>query len=154
MTEKVADAAELRRAAMNWLARREYSRHEITQKLEKKFGEDVEAEPVLLWLEDKNFLNDERYVDIFLRMSVERGHGLLRIRQDLKRRGIDKHLLEEKIESLEVDWFEKASETRQRRFGVKPDPQNQKEKARQLRFLQYRGFTAEQCFNALSIDPE
>ena len=74
MTETL-DSAELRRAAMSWLARREYSRQEISRKLQRKFGDDVDIAPVLHWLEDKNFLNDGRYLDMYLRSAIERGHG-------------------------------------------------------------------------------
>ena len=152
MTEQTDTAAELRRAAMNWLARREYSRHEIARKLIRKFGEDIDVEPTLLWLEDKNFLNDRRYLEMYLRAAVERGHGLLRIRQDLQQRGLDKTLVEEQLQALDVDWFARACQVRQRRFGGHPERGDQKEKARQLRFLQYRGFTAEQAFHALDTD--
>ena len=151
MTDSV-DPAEARRAAMNWLARREYSRQEIRRKLERKFGEALDPEPTLLWLEDKNFLNDDRYLDMYLRSAIERGHGLLRIRQDLQQRGLDKSRVEDKIANLDVDWFARACEVRQRRFGACPERGDQKQKARQLRFLQYRGFTAEQAFHALDSD--
>ncbi len=153
MTE-THDPAELRRAAMNWLARREYSRQEITRKLQRKFGDDVDVEPVLLWLEDKNFLNDARYLDMYLRSAIERGQGVLRIRQDLQQRGLAKQLVEDKLAALEVDWFAQAAALRQRRFGAPPAAGDQKAKARQLRYLQYRGFTADQCFHALAASPE
>jgi regulatory protein len=47
-----------------------------------------------------------------------------------------------------VDWAATARELRRRRFGVSP-PGDYPERARQARFLQYRGFTAEQIRAAL-----
>lgn len=151
MTESV-DPAEIRRAAMYWLARRDHSRQEVHRKLQKKFGAELDTGPYLDWLEEHNFLNDARYLEVFLRSAVERGHGLLRIRQDLQQRGLDRQQVETALEALEVDWFELAARVRQRRFGAPPERTDQKEKARQLRFLQYRGFTAEQCFHALDVE--
>jgi len=110
----------------------------------------VHVEPVLNWLTELNFLNDHRFVEAYIRYGIGRGHGLMRIRQDLQRKGIDKSLLADALESLETDWFELAADLRQRRFGVSPPKSEQKERARQMRFLQYRGFSLDQCFYALS----
>lgn len=152
MTE-LDQQSEMRRAAMQWLARREYSRQEITRKLERRFGSDAAVLPVLDWLEEQRFLDEQRYLDVFLRSAIDRGHGLLRIRQELQHKGFPAPLIEEKLAALETDWFALAAAVRRRRFGAPPGSADRKEKARQLRFLQYRGFTTDQCFHALS-DPE
>lgn len=153
MTESL-DPADIRRAAMHWLARRDYSRQEIHRKLQKKFGSALDTAPYLDWLEEHNFLNDARYLEVYLRSALERGHGLMRIRQDLQQRGLDRHQVEAALDALEVDWFAQAVTVRQRRFGALPARSDQKEKARQLRFLQYRGFSAEQCFHALEAESD
>lgn len=110
----------------------------------------AEVEPVLNWLTELNFLNDHRFVEAYIRYGIGRGHGLMRIRQDLQRKGIEKTLLADALDSLETDWFELAADLRQRRFGASPPKSEQKERARQMRFLQYRGFSLDQCFYALS----
>lgn len=140
----------MRRAALDWLGRRDYSRSEITRKLRRKFGEEVDVAAVLDWLEEHRFLDEKRYLEVLIRSAIDRGHGLLRLRQDLKQRGIAAPLVDQALSSLEVDWFAQARALRERRFGHKPVT-DQKEKARQLRYLQYRGFTGEQCFHALEI---
>ena len=71
----------------------------------------------------------------------------MRIRQELQQRGVASELIESALQETEVDWFALAREVRARRF--RQYPQDQKEKARQLRFLQGRGFDAEQSFAAL-----
>lgn len=150
--------SEMRRVTLDWLARRDYSRVEITRKLRRKFGKDVgegdkvdaDITEVLSWLEEHRFLDESRYIGVLIRSALERGHGLLRLRQDMKQRGLTSSLVDQALAGLEVDWFEQARSLRERRFGLKPVV-DQKEKARQLRFLQYRGFTAEQCFYALEI---
>jgi regulatory protein len=149
--------SKMRRAALYWLGRRDYSRTEITRKLQRKFAEEAEAEAgfdeLLEWLEGHRFLDESRYLEVLIRSALERGHGLLRLRRDLQQRGLDKQLVEQGLAELEVDWFEQARNLRQRRFGSKPAI-DQKEKARQLRYLQYRGFTSEQCFHALEMREE
>ena len=120
------------------------------EQLRRKFGEEVDLTSLLGWLEEHRFLDESRYLDVLIRSAIERGHGLLRLRQDLKQRGIDSKLIDQALASLDVDWFAQARALRQRRFGHKPVT-DQKEKARQLRYLQYRGFTGEQCFHALEL---
>ena len=143
--------ADLRSTALNMLGRREFARAELAQRLRRKFGDDAPVESVLDWLEDMNFLNDERYAGMLVRSRIERGHGALRIRQTLQQQGIATVLAEQAISEAEqggCDWFALAADLRRRRFGDAP-PADIKDKARQLRFLQYRGFTGDQCFAAL-----
>ncbi|MDF1822301.1 MAG: regulatory protein RecX [Alcanivoracaceae bacterium] len=141
--------SEMRRAALGWLARREFSRHDLAQRLARKFP-DEDGAPVLDWLESERFLDDRRFAEVYFRSRVERDHGPLRIRQDMRQRGLADALITDQFEQQSPDWFALAAGLRQRRFGPPPAPGDDKGRARQLRFLQYRGFTAEQCFHALS----
>lgn len=56
-----------------------------------------------------------------------------------------------KSDAANVDWLTLAVETRVKKFGASV-PTTPKEKARQLRFLQYRGFDTAVCFDALQHD--
>ena len=85
---------------------------------------------------------------MLVRSRIERGQGPLRIRQALQQSGIGDVLAEQAMADADCDWFSLAGETCRRRFGGAP-PVDIKDKARRLRFLQYRGFTADQCFEAL-----
>ena len=144
---------QMRRAAVNWLARRDFSRHELSQRLASKFPDHC-PDQVLDWLEQQRFLDDARFAEVFYRSRVERGHGPLRIRQDMRQKGLPDTLIDQQIASQQTDFFERARALRQRRFGALPARGDRKEQARQLRFLQYRGFTGEQCFHALEAEPE
>lgn len=148
-----ASVSDMRRAATGWLSRREYSREEVRRKLQQRFP-GADPEPVLAWLEEHRFLDENRYLDVFLRGALDRGHGPLRIRQTLQQKGISEAVVEGRLRALEVDWAALARELRFRRFGPPPPRGDRKAVARQLRFLQYRGFTAEQCYDALAVDPE
>ncbi|EOZ4110803.1 regulatory protein RecX [Escherichia coli] len=68
--------------------------------------------------------------------------------QALQQEGLSPELIERIFDEAQIDWFEHAFDTHQRRFANHPITDN-KDKARQLRFLQYRGFNAEECFSAI-----
>lgn len=50
-----------------------------------------------------------------------------------------------------IDWLKLAVEARVKKYGD-DIPSTPKEKARQLRFLQYRGFQADICFDAIKYN--
>jgi len=152
MNEEPELSAELRRAALNWLARRDYSRHELAGRLHRRFGDQAPVEPLLDWLEEQNFLNEQRFAEAFVRSRIDRGQGALRIRHELQQRGLPESLIDQTLAEAECDWFELARQVHQRRFDCGPG-RDQKEKARQLRFLQQRGFSAEQSWKALEAAP-
>lgn len=147
MSEEETLAA-MRRAAMNWLSRRDYARDELATRLQRKFGERAPVEPVLDWLQEQNFLNEQRFAEAFVRSRIERGQGQMRIRQELTQRGLQDERVEQVLDEADCDWFELARQVHRRRFRQGPGG-DRKEKARQLRFLQYRGFSSEQCFQAV-----
>lgn len=138
----------MRNAALAMLARRDFARQDMAERLLKRFGDAAPVAPLLDWLEGQQLLDDNRYARLFVRSRVARGQGPLRIRQALQQTGISTALAEEALAEAECDWFELAASTCQKRFGAVP-PADLKEKARRLRFLQYRGFTGDQCFAAL-----
>ena len=148
--------SELRQRAVSLLARRDHARRELETKLRSKVGDHPAMAAVIEWCEEHGFIDDRRFAGFFVRSRIERGHGPLRIRQEMQQKGVDWELIEIAIreagENEGVDWFALAREARARRFRTCPG--DQKEKARQLRFLQSRGFDAEQSFAALDVPEE
>ncbi|WP_101675092.1 regulatory protein RecX [Alloalcanivorax mobilis] len=141
------DPASLRQYAVGLLARRDHGRSELRTKMVRKFGAEAAVEPVLAWCEEHDFLNDRRFAGFFVRSRIDRGQGPLRIRAELNQRGISEALTSEALSEADCDWFALAIEVRRRRF--RQPPADRREKAKQLRFLQSRGFNAEQSFHAL-----
>ena len=134
-------AAMLRHAAMNLLAQREYSRKELFRKLGHLSQDSELIDEVLNWLERDRLLSDDRFVEGFVRSRIQKGHGPMRISQDLRQKGVASEVISLALEAAEVDWYELAENTRKKKFG-EVSPSDAKEKARQIRFLQYRGFPA------------
>ena len=138
----------IRLSAMGMLARREYLRSQLATKLEKKFDNSSLIPEVLDQLAADNLQSDHRFVEAFIRSRVSRGQGCTRIRLDLKSRGANSTLVNELLDEADVDWFEVAKTTAQQKFG-NTQQVDTKEKAKRMRFLQYRGFSFDQIKYAL-----
>lgn len=145
---------DIRLQAMNLLARREHLRQELVLKLGKRFGADAadEITAVLDDLETENLLCDQRFAGSYIRQRVGKGYGPDRIRQELRQKGVASELLDIAMDEADVDWVERAAQVRLKKFGPTP-PADFQEKARQLRFLNYRGFGGEFAGAALDFDP-
>ena len=136
------DPADIRRAAMDLLARREHSRRELRQKLVKRFRDDAQIDAQLDRLAQEKLQSDQRFAESFVRQRVGRGYGPLRIRQEARQKGLDDSEIASAMEALEVDWYAVAEEVLGRKFGDTPGA-DIREKARRSRFMQYRGFSHE-----------
>lgn len=133
---------DIRLSAMNFLARREHSRRELKQKLVKRFRDDELVEEQLDRLAEEGLQSDVRFAESFLRQRLSRGHGPIRIRQEMRQRGITDDEINAAIEAEEPNWCDLAEGAYQRKFGARP-AEDIKEKARRSRFMLYRGFSAE-----------
>jgi regulatory protein len=147
-TAAEADPKAVEAAAVRLLARREHSVEELRRKLERKGYPPGLIEPVVQKLVGKRLVSDERFTTNFVHHHARRGQGPVRIRAALRQQGISDSQVEEALQSAEVDWVQLAREVRRRKFGAST-PRSLGERAKQARFLQYRGFDAEQLRSAL-----
>ncbi len=143
-----ADERTVRTVALALLAGRDFTRHELAERLARKGYPAALVEAVIAGLVAENLLREERYVEQFVSQHSRRGHGPVRIRQDLRQRGIGAETIDSALKAGEVDWTETARAARRRRFGA-AIPGDHRERAKQARFLQYRGFSSDQIRAAL-----
>jgi len=144
----VADPGACELAALDLLARREHSRSELERKLGARgFAEELIA-PTLDALEESGELASARFTESFIRARAARGQGPARIRAELAERGIDREQAAELLQRAGIDWAAIARSVRDKRFGAER-PTDFKERARQARFLEYRGFDGDQIGRAL-----
>ena len=129
------------------LARRDYAAAELTARLVDKGHSAALVETLVASLLERGYLNDERFAQHFVRARAARGQGPLRIRRALEDLGVASELLAAAL-ACGHDWLALARELRCRRFGPET-PASWPEKARQSRFLQYRGFTPDHIRSAL-----
>ena len=137
--DRFQNPLEARKKAMDYLARREYGQRELEVKLANAgFDADVSVTAVEQ-LRSDGLQDDHRFAEAFARSRVNQGKGPARVSGDLSQRGVAGSLTEAVLEEMSVDWFALAAEVREKKFGPAL-PSDFKEKARQMRFLQYRGF--------------
>ena len=142
---------ELNGRALELLARREHSRRELFNKLSKVSSDESLLETLLDKLESRDLLSDRRYCDAYIRYRSGRGIGPQRIAQELALKGVSRSLVLECLEEQSVDWFELAKDVWRKKFrGLLPETPS--ERAKQQRFLQYRGFEYDHIDNCISED--
>lgn len=100
------------------------------------------ADDVTTELAGEGLQSDERYADAYVRQRSARGFGPRRIRQELRQRGVADAQVERSLASCELDWEACARSVRSKKFARLPD--DIRERSRQVRFLEYRGFFDEQ----------
>lgn len=135
-------------AAMSLLALREHSAKELQQKLLKRFDDLELINHVLNDLKDRDLQSDARFAHAFVQMKVRQGKGPVRITYDLKEKGVATSLIETVMSERAGEWDALAKEIKLRKFGS--DLTSSSEKAKQMRFLQYRGFTLDQIRSVYS----
>lgn len=138
------------RRALELLARREHSRAQLTRKLAVQgFSAEI-VEPVLDRLEASGLLAATRFADELIRSRAAKGRGPVRIRAELKEHGVGEPDAAAALATDEYDWIAAARAVRRKRFGP-GKPKDFKERARQARFLEYRGFDHRQIQAALEF---
>jgi regulatory protein len=141
----------VRLSALDSLARREHSRFELQRKLTDK-GFEIEAiSRVLADLIKENLLSDQRFAEAYVGMRASRGYGPVRIKQELQERGVNNETIANVIEQFAEIWLENARNTRAKKFGAKI-PEVFLERAKQMKYLQYKGFCLDDIKAALRIE--
>jgi len=147
------DATGARLAALRLLNRRDYCAAELVARLVERGVDEPTAAGVVRALGRERLVDDARYAEHFVVWHAGRGQGPIRIAHELKELGVAPALVEEAVQASSADWRARCAKVRRRRFGDQP-PTEWKERARQARFLQYRGFSADQVRAALGHDIE
>ena len=141
----------LRAQAIRLLARREYARSELEHRLIAKGAPRNEVGFVLDELIAQGYLSDARYARAMVTQKAG-GYSRRSIAEALKAKGIARTDIERALVEAEADDGKALRALWQRRFG-KP-PTDEREKARQVRFLQARGFALSAIFKLLREAPD
>ena len=150
--EAVADPDAIRAVALGLLARRDWLAGELSHRLQASGCEPQAAAAVIAELIGERLLNDARYVERYVASRAQRGQGPVRIAADLASLGAPRELIQAAV-AAGPDWRAAAGAVRRRKFGAAP-PDSRAEKARQARFLQYRGFSSDHIRAATGADLE
>jgi regulatory protein len=145
--DRYKDPVYLRKTAMDYLARREHSEQELTRKLTARGFDAALIETAVAELVADGLLSDARFAEAFVNSRFQRGSGPQKIRVELRERGVAAELISLSIEVFDEQWRERVREVREKKFGTDM-PGDFRERSRQMRFLQQRGFTSEQISGA------
>lgn len=136
----------LRSYAFAVLTRKEYSKKDLIEKL-CLYAED--REEVLTLVEElskENYQSDQRVAEMTVRSQIRKGKGPNRIKLALNAKSIDKALAKNDMD--EIDWYEQAYMLKVKKYGTEVAT-DAKMKAKQIRFLQYRGFEMDAIMKAI-----
>ncbi len=136
----------LRVRAMRFLARREHSREELRRKLLAHAGEGEGLEAVLDDLERRGWLSDARFAEQSIRAKARR-YGPARLAHALRAKGLDDEAIAAGFRAAGADGASNLEAVWKSRF--KSPPKDDRERARQVRFLQGRGFALEEILRFL-----
>ena len=128
--------------ALDLVSRREHSKYELIQKLNKRFPETMPIiEEVVKKLAINNILNDERFAEMYLNSRARKGFGPKKIEMELNFKKVDSSFIAIAIAEYE-SWTENAQNELLKKFkGIKPTDYNSKMKQKQ--FLFNRGFSSQ-----------
>ncbi len=141
----------LRSYAFAVLTRREYSKADLIEKLALYAMDREEVLKLVDELAKENYQSDQRVAEIMLSSQKRKGKGPNRIKLALKSKKIDTSLIQEELK--ETDWTEQAYQLKLKKYGAKVEKEP-KLKAKQIRFLMYRGFEMDTIMKAISRKSE
>ena len=134
--------------ALDIISRREHSKHELKNKLLKKFDIPDLIDEVITKLIENNLINDSRYAQMYVLVRKRKGFGPKKIEFELMSRGINSSISSSAIEE-EGAWKEAAQKAFNKKFKNGAS-QDFKERNKQKSFLQNRGFTFEEIDSVFS----
>ncbi|MFT4676612.1 MAG: regulatory protein [Candidatus Azotimanducaceae bacterium] len=180
---------DVRRAAMDLLARREHGATELQDKVLRRFNKVLRAQKVAraeempgaesfflnesflsesftneslpnecLWkhslselvelevakLTESGLQSDTRLAESFIRAKANRGQGPMKVKMELRQKGLSDDIIQQAMMESEVDWQTLAIEVSAKKFSRDFTPSDPKQRAKRQRFLQQRGFSFEQ----------
>ena len=141
MAEKKLESS-IRNKAMDLLARREHSEQELRQKLKTRAYDADAIDEAMQALKADGLQSDERFTESYVNHRFNAGVGPLKIRYELRQKGVSDELADVFLEPLSDQWDELMTRQRVRKFGA-PIPNDYAERMKQARFLQNRGFSPE-----------
>lgn len=144
-------AGAVQSALAGLLARRDYATAEARERLIERGAAPELAAASIADFTAKGYLNDARFAEKYVNYAAQKGLGPRRIVQELRERGLANELIESAL-LQGPDWRSLCENLRRRRFGAVP-PRTWADKARQARFLQYRGFSSDHMRLPTDFDP-
>ncbi|OOF67982.1 recombination regulator RecX [Rodentibacter caecimuris] len=140
---------------INLLARREYSEFELRNKMQEKAFSELEIDEVIAHCQQKNWQNDKRFAENYLRYRSQRGYGLNRIRQELKHlKGIQSDIINEVLVECDIDWSKLALIVLCKKFPYYEEKHSPKVKQKIWNYMLSHGFSPDQFLHFIDGELE
>lgn len=133
------------------LSRRDYSERELRQKLKQKEYDAEEIEQAIEKVQQQNWQSDERFCQHFIRYRSQQGYGPNRLKQELRLKGVADWLILQQLEESEIDWFELAERTFEKK---RPAHWDIKVKQKLWRYMINHGFYSEHFTHLMEFNDE
>jgi regulatory protein len=137
----------MRAFAYRLLGRREYSLQELRNRIRQKWPEAEGIDALVDQLEQENLVSDQRFAESFMRSRVHRHQGPLKIKAEMRRKGVPDSIVSHTLETMSGQWLVLAGEWLDRQH---PGAISFKDKQKYYRRLVNRGFTHAQAMDALN----
>ncbi|KKO47296.1 recombinase RecX [Arsukibacterium ikkense] len=139
----MTDLAQLKKNALNWLSRRDYSEAQLSQRLRQQGALPEQLAEVIAWCKAQQYLDESRFLTMLVRNRARQGYGYNYLLQECRAQKISAEQLNSCISALAIDWWALANMVYQKKYGDSP-LSDYKEKTKRMAFLQRRGFSSEQ----------
>ena len=134
--------------AVKLLARREHSVKEIRQKLAQREFDDSEIEQAIAELKQGGWVSDERFTEAYIRMRQLKGFGPIRMVMELNERGVKDSVIDHFMQADDESWRLVLEQQYRKKYKNKAI-EDYTDKAKRIRFLQYRGFALDQIYQVV-----
>ena len=141
MCEDVDPHKQIKQICLGLLARGELTRQLLAQKLKQRGYVSASVYLVIDELAEQGWQSDQRYTEQYIAMRTRKGFGPVRIQNELEQRGIEEVSASQAMRDL--TWQDAIASTYRKKYNTRPIT-DWSDRAKRMRFLQYRGFTTEQ----------
>jgi len=121
---------------------------EIRDKLSRREFENSEIEQAIIELQQGGWLSDERYAEAYIRMRQQKGFGPIRISMELNERGVKESIIDTYLNEQDDSWLHTLQQQYQKKYKNKA-VEDYNDKAKRIRFLQYRGFPLDAIYQVV-----
>ena len=152
--ERAYNKHTIKKSAARSLAHHSMSKSDLSKKLKMRGFSEEESDLTADWFEEKGLVNDEKYACATAEYYKARGYGRARIREELRRRGIDRELCDEVAESFGTSEDALCELIKKKLRGAELCADN---KRKLVAFLSRRGFGFDEiraAMNRLQLDTE
>lgn len=146
------DVDGVKRSAFWHLGIRDHSEHELRVKLGRKTDNQDWIDAVIDECYQYRYLDDDRFIESFIRSAQNKGYGVNRIQRDLQLKGISNSQCVTHFQTSTFDYINSATAQLQKRYHERIENAHLKQKV--MAFLQNKGHNFDHIFSAIACHNE